>query len=101
MSYFDEGFAKTLGYEGGLSNDKYDSGGLTKYGISQASYPNLDIKNLTVEQAKAIYKKNYWDTCKLDEVKDKAVAIQIFDIAVNCGNGGAGKIVQRAINNLV
>ncbi len=50
-----------LKWEGGYSNDPYDSGGETKYGISKRSYPNLDIKNLTLEQAKEIYKRNYWD----------------------------------------
>lgn len=99
-NYFDEAFQKTLGYEGGLSNDKYDPGGLTKYGISQKSYPNLDIKNLTLDQAKAIYKANYWDACKCGEIKDKMVAMQIFDMAINHGTGGAGKLVQKAINNL-
>ena len=100
MSNFNEAFQKTLGYEGGLSNDKNDSGGLTKYGISQASYPNLDIKNLTLDQAKEVYKRDYWDACRCGEISDKQLAMQIFDMAVNHGTGGAGKLVQKAINNL-
>ncbi|MCX7924147.1 MAG: N-acetylmuramidase [Clostridia bacterium] len=96
--YFEEAFKRTLGYEGGLSNDKYDAGGLTKYGISQRSYPNLDIKNLTLDQAKAIYKKNYWDACHCGEINDKKVAMQVFDIAINSGCGGAGKLVQKTLN---
>jgi lysozyme family protein len=98
---FDVAFEKTLNYEGVLSNDKNDKGGLTKYGISKASYPKLDIANLTIEEAKAIYKRDYWDSCMCDGVNDSNIAQQIFDIAVNCGTGGAGQVVQKAINSLV
>ena len=56
MNNFDSAFTIILGSEGGYVNDPRDSGGETKYGIAKKFYPNLDIKNLTVEQAKAIYK---------------------------------------------
>lgn len=98
--YFEEAFQKTLGYEGGLSNDANDKGGLTKYGISQASYPKVDIRNLTLDQAKAIYKSDFWDACRCGEINDKNIAMQVFDMAVNHGTGGAGKLVQKAVNNL-
>ena len=96
---FEEAFQKTLGYEGFLSDDVLDKGGLTKYGISQQSYPNLDIRNLTIDDAKKIYKRDYWDVCLGDSIKDKIIAMQVFDIAVNMGTGGVGFIVQRAINS--
>ena len=54
---------KILFAEGGskYTNDPNDSGGETKYGISKKAFPNLDIKNLTEEQAISIYKKMYFD----------------------------------------
>ena len=64
MSDFNKAVEKVLKFEGVLSNDKYDAGGLTKYGISKRMYPSLDIANLTQEQAVAIYKRDYWEkTC--------------------------------------
>ena len=54
MSDFNKAVEKVLKFEGVLSNDKYDAGGLTKYGISKRMYPTLDIANLTQEQAKDI-----------------------------------------------
>lgn len=96
---FDTAFEKTLKFEGGLSNDANDSGGLTKYGISQKSYPNIDIRKLTIKQAKDIYYIDYWIACKCDKIQNNKIAEQVFDIAVNHGTFGAGKIIQKAINN--
>lgn len=98
MSTFDYAFRIVIGNEGGYSNDPVDAGGETKYGISKKSYPHLDIKNLTIEQAKKIYKENYWDKCKCDEIMNQNIATQLFDTAINCGNSMAIKILQRAIN---
>lgn len=57
---FNNAILFTLGWEGGLSENLLDPGGLTKFGISQRSYPFLDIRNLTVEQAVQIYYEDYW-----------------------------------------
>ena len=84
--------------EGFLSNDKYDSGGLTKYGISQTSYPNLDIKNLTKEQAEQIYKKDYYDRIKADLIENELLALHLFDMAVNAGVGRAIRMLQRVVD---
>jgi hypothetical protein len=85
-------------FEGGLSMNPDDNGNWTggkkgvgvlkgtKYGISAASYPNLDIKNLTPEQAKAIYKKDYWDKIGADGIPEN-VRLSAFDAAVNQGPG--------------
>ena len=72
--------------EGCLSDVKGDPGGLTKYGISQRAYPHLDIKNLTLQQAQQIYKRDYYDICKIDMITDENLALQVFDFAVNAGN---------------
>ncbi len=60
MSDFDTAVTKTLIHEGGsrVTDDPDDRGGLTRYGISQRSYPDLDIRNLTEDQAKEVYKRD-------------------------------------------
>lgn len=58
---FDLAFKTTVGLEGGYTNDPDDPGGETKFGIAKKYHPNVDIKNLTLEQAKEIYRKEYWN----------------------------------------
>ena len=99
MNYFDLAFTYTLGNEGGLSNDKGDPGGLTKYGISHKAYPSLDIRNLSLEGAKEIYKRDYWLTSLLDKVTDKTVAIKLFDYGVNGGQGSMERLALVALNS--
>ena len=60
MELFDKAMNFVGLMEGGYVNDPIDKGGETKYGISKRSYPNLDIKNLTKEQAREIYYKDFW-----------------------------------------
>jgi lysozyme family protein len=98
MCKFDEAFKIVVANEGGYVNDKNDIGGETKYGISKRAYPQLDIQNLTIEKAKEIYKQNYWNKCRCDDIKSDKLATQVFDIAVNCGVRAAGLMLQRAIN---
>lgn len=93
-------FIKTLHQEGGYVNHPADRGGATKFGISTRSYPELDIKNLTVEEAIAIYRKDYWEPIWLDKIDEQAVAEEIFDTAVNMGTKRAIKIAQTALNYL-
>lgn len=51
----------TLGFEGGYSNDSVDPGGETNFGISKRAHPEVNVRNLTRDQAAAIYKTDYWD----------------------------------------
>jgi lysozyme family protein len=66
--------------EGGYVNDPNDPGGETKYGISKHAYPDVDIKNLTEEQASDIYLRDFW---KFDGIKIQEVANKVFDSYVN------------------
>ncbi len=88
-----------LGNEGGYNNDPDDSGGATKFGISQRSYPKLDIQSLSVEKAKALYKKDFWEAQLYDDIKDIRLATKIFDLAVNVGSFWAHRILQRALRS--
>ena len=84
MSDFDKAIEITLKFEGGLSDHVNDKGGLTKYGISQKAYPGVDIRALTLEKAKEIYKRDYWAPMHCDEVM-WPVNLCLFDHAVNSG----------------
>jgi lysozyme family protein len=87
-----------LRMEGGetVENNPNDPGGETKFGISKKAYPNLDIANLTREDAKEIYKKDYWETCRCDELPTP-LAIAVFDTAVNQGTGKARRLLQTSL----
>lgn len=93
---FQKCFAWTVGIEGGYTNSSSDPGNWTggkvgsghllgtKFGISAASYPTLDIANLTAAEAQTIYKKDYWPGIHGDELP-LAIARVAFDGAVNSG----------------
>ena len=83
--------------EGGYVNDPDDPGGETKYGISKKAFPKEDIKNLTIVRAKDIYYTKYWKPSKAYLIPDELQHIY-FDMCVNFGIIGAGKVLQRAIN---
>lgn len=89
-----------LTQEGGYTVDPNDPGGETNFGISKKAYPNLDIKNLTVDQAKDIYKRDYWAPCRCDNLPFP-FAVAVFDMAVNQGTGTAIKTLQETFGVLV
>ena len=99
MADFNEVIDKTLVNEGGYVNDPSDRGGETKYGISKRSYPSVDIKNLTTDEAKAIYKRDYWDKVKGDEIASQKVAFELFDTAVNMGVRTSSKLMQGCVGS--
>jgi lysozyme family protein len=100
-SSFDNAFDFLIQHniEGGLANLKDDSGELTKYGISSKSYPEIDIVNLTKDDAKEIYKKDWWPN-EYNYINFQEVATKLFLSAINIGQQKAHEITQTAINNL-
>lgn len=93
---FDDAFEKLLGHEGGYSNNPADPGGETNFGISKRSYPGEDIRGMTLERAKAIYLRDYWQAAGCGYVPE-AVRFDLFDMAVNSGVKPAIMALQRAI----
>jgi lysozyme family protein len=93
---FHDAFEMVIGHEGGVSNHPDDPGGLTKYGITSREYPNLDIRNLTLGQARNIYKADYWDEIQGDDLPGRIAAL-VFDSAVNQGPARAIKLMQKAL----
>lgn len=92
---FDRAVSAVLAHEGGYVNDPKDPGGETKFGISKRAYPNVDIAGLTLPAALAIYRRDYWDRIRADELPPD-VAWVAFDTAVNMGVSQAVRLLQRA-----
>ena len=97
MADFNRIIEKTLLIEGGYSNRPTDRGGETNFGISKRQYPNLDIKNLTVDQARALYRKDYFDINSLGSISSNRIAWKVLDIGVNCGVETAARMLQKAV----
>lgn len=104
MVIFDRFFDKILKIEGGYSDNPQDSGGKTKYGVTESVARNYgykgDMRNFSIEAAKEVYKRLYWSPLRLDDVAalDEDVALKLGDIAVNMGPVQAAKFFQRALN---
>ena len=96
MTAFEQAFGIVIGSEGGYVDNAADPGGRTKYGISQRSYPALDIAAMTLLDAQVIYKRDYWDKVRGDDLPPP-LALLVFDAAVNCGLGRAARWLQAAV----
>ena len=117
MANFDKIIPTILKHEGGLTNDKYDRGGITNYGISLTFAKDTndkalldvdhdgdidanDIRKLTKEQAIKVYRKHFWDKAKLDEINSDKIALAIMDTGVNHGIYKGISMAQETLNKL-
>ncbi len=101
-------WAFTAAQEGGFTDDADDAGNWTggavgvgtlagtKFGISAAAYPNLNIAALTKQQAGAHMQADYWAKASCD-VLPAGVDLAVFDPAVNMGVGRAARLLQAAV----
>lgn len=109
MTVFDNVFEISVGAEGsGLDLTPGDKGNWTggevgsgvlrgsRFGISAAAYPTVDIPNLTKEAAKAIYQRDYWALMHCDAMP-APLALLVFDPALNNGLGAATAFLQAAV----
>lgn len=108
MGVFDPVFSIIVGVEGDLSLDPADRGNWTggspgkgilkgtKFGISAAAFPHVDIQNLTIEEAKELYKLNYWNLIRGDDLP-QALALILMDCAINQGVSAAKDCLQLAL----
>jgi len=81
---FDRSIKFVLKWEGVYVNDSNDPGGETKFGISKRAFAMLDIKSLTEEEARTIYRTQYWEKAACDKL-EWPMCLVVFDTAVNCG----------------
>lgn len=104
---FDEAFDRLIGHEGAFSDDPRDPGNWTggrvnvgqlkgtKFGIAANTYGDLDIRSLTLAQAKVIYHRDWWLKAGADEFHP-AIVFQMWDFAVNAGMDTAKRALQYA-----
>ena len=89
-----------LHHEGGYVNHPEDPGGETNLGVTKRVYEEFggtkDMKDLTVEDVEPIYKKNYWDRVKADQLPS-GLDLCVFDFGVNAGTGRSAKFLQGMI----
>lgn len=103
---FDSAFERTVGLEGGYSDNPNDLGGPTKYGITEQVARRHgftgSMKELSFNLAKLIYQSDYWNPMRLDDIAilSKDVAEELFDTGVNQGVKQAGTYLQRSLNVL-
>ena len=96
--------SKVLIHEGGFVNHPKDPGGITNMGVTKRVYEEWvghevseqDMKDLTEDDVRPIYKKNYWDRVKGDKLPD-GLDLCVFDFGVNAGTGRAAKYLQTMI----
>lgn len=117
MANFDKAYSRTAVLEGGYNPN--DKGSVSVFGIRRKNNPSWDgwakfdsLKNSGMDDtkiqkaimsdealkksAKSYFKANYWDSMKLNAVKDDDVAFEIFDHGVNAGIGTSAKIVNKS-----
>lgn len=112
MSNFDKCFELVIGHEGGFTDDRHDRGNWTsgkvgvgklkgtKYGISAMSYPDVNIAGLTLYDAKAIYRRDYWDRTYCDQLP-AGLDYLVFDANINHGRLRSGRFLQMAVGSAV
>ena len=92
-----------LHHEGGYVNHPKDPGGETNLGVTKRVYEDFggtkDMKDLVREDVEPIYKKNYWDRMKCDDVP-AGLDLCLFDFGVNAGTGRSAKYLQRMIGTV-
>lgn len=97
---FDKAIERVLGHEGGYVNDPRDNGGETNWGVTiavaRANGYQGAMRAMSRVQAKAIYRKQYWDAVKADQLPF-IVAYQLFDAAVNHGVRRAVLLIQQTV----
>jgi lysozyme family protein len=101
---FDISVERVLDHEGGFVDHPDDKGGPTNLGITIGTARSVygpqfdadDLKELTEGEAKAVYKRLYWDASKAGALP---VGLDYchFDAAVNSGPNRAARFLQRAV----
>ncbi|HHC74471.1 MAG TPA: hypothetical protein ENK78_05310, partial [Thiothrix sp.] len=98
---------EVLKHEGGYVNDPQDPGGATNRGVTRctlaayrrvscANLPIQEVKDLTLKETMAIYRKNYWDRCLADDLPS-GVDYVVMDFAVNSGVSRSAKLLQNIV----
>jgi len=96
---------EVLDHEGGYVNHAQDPGGRTNLGVTQRTWEGwtgkpsseVEMRALTVEMVRPLYRKNYWDAVRGDDMP-AALALCVFDFGVNAGPARAARFLQRMVD---
>jgi len=99
---WEDAFKMVLSHVGGFVNNPKDPGGMTHLGVTKKVWEeyvghSVDeniMRGLTPDMVQPLYKKNYWDRIKGDQLPD-GVDYAAYDLAVNSGVGRAAKYLQQ------
>ena len=76
-----------------------DAGGLTRYGISKVMHPEVDVANITLDDAYKWYEHNYWDQYQLSQINSQAIANKVMSFLINANPTNVIRCLQRAMNH--
>lgn len=108
MDIFQIAIAHTALWEKGKANHPKDPGGLTNMGLTQKLYDAMrakydvlrtyppSVNDLTQDQVNNCFRLEFWLPCHCNELPP-ALALPVFDAAVNSGAGDARKWLQQAL----
>lgn len=111
MADFLPAITKTLAAEGGFFHN-VKTGEVVNMGITLATLRSLGVlksvgdasesdiqfvKSLAIDEARDIYREEYWDKLKLSQLNSQGVANKVFDLSVNMGTLGVTRILQKAL----
>ena len=110
LTMFNAALPLLLRFEGGLSDAPSDRGGLTNYGITQATFdawnvgrdrPRVSVRTITDAEVREIYRELYWVPSGAHRFVGETFTLSftLFDGAVNFGVPQGTRFLQRAINN--
>lgn len=112
MSDFEQAVKTVFANEGGLTDHPADPGGITNYGItlivlredgpfgdidSDGDIDADDIRTLTMDQARAIYDRQWWERYGYGRIENQWIATKLLDLSVNLGPRQAHVVMQRAL----
>ena len=101
---WDKSFDLVIVNEGGFVNNPKDPGGPTNWGCTQTVWEKYighpvtvdDMKALTKEDVKPLYKRNYWDAVHGDSLPS-GLDYCLFDCAINSGVGRSARFIQEIV----
>jgi len=101
---FEDCLAIILKNEGGYVNHPADPGGMTNLGVTRRVWEQwvghpvteAEMRALTPAKVGPLYRANYWNAVQGDRLPH-AVALCVFDFAVNSGVGRSAKTLQPIV----
>ncbi len=93
---FVRAMVRVLANEGGYVHLADDPGGETNFGISHRDYPDLNLRDLTRDEAIAIYFRDFWSTERYSALPEQ-IAQKVFDLSINMGPAHAVRCMQQAL----